>query len=323
MSGGAAMSATGVGVGQKVAASDGRMVPPDGVVVTKTQLILALGVTLLGMLAFADPLIELAGLWMNDGLRSIGILVLPVSAWLAFRAWRWSDWQSGGSWWGVILLAAALAAARFDTTMFPAWRLDGGGIVNFLPVGFRLLLYVVGAVIFFGGTAPLRRALFPLLLILLINPCPRFMDSLLDQPLQNAGARVARGFAELLGVPLDGDLLHLMFTPANGVFIAPGCDGLRGAVTLGFATLVAGHLYRLRPWVHVGYVLAAVLTAYLLNFVRLCVVVAYTGLAAHVSPSWFGHGEAFDYFEGGILFLLVAGLFLNWPRRHPQLCTPK
>ena len=317
------MKAARVGVGQEVAANTWQTPLPDDAVVTKTQLILALGATVLGLAVFAEPLVDLSGLWMTDGLRSIGILVLPVSVWLTFRAWRWSDWQSGGSWWGALIIAVAFSAARFDIRMFPALHLDGGAIINFVPIGFKLLLYVVGAVILFGGTVPLRRALFPISLILLINPCPHFVELLLDLPLQNTGARIARGFASLLGVPLDGDLLHLMFTPRNGVFIAPGCDGLRGAVTLGFATLVAGHLYRLRPWIHVGYVLAAILAAYLLNFLRLCVVVAYTALATHVSPSWFSHGEAFDYFEGGILFLLVAGLFLNWPRKHPQLCTSK
>ncbi len=296
---------------------------PHAATVSRTRLLLALGTTLLGLAAFTKPLIDVAGLWLNDGLRSIGILVLPVSAWLAFRSWRWSDWQSGGSWWGAIPIAIALMLAGFDMTTFPTLQLLGGAAINLIPVGFRLLLYVAGAVILFGGAAPLRRALFPLSLLLLINPCPHFVESLLDLPLQTAGARVARGFAGLLGVPLDGDLLHLMFTPRNGVFIAPGCDGLRGVITLGFATLVAGHLYRLRPWVHAGYVLAAILAAYLLNFLRLCIVVGYSALAAHVSSGWFGHGETFDYFEGAILFLLTAGLFLNWPRRHPELCTPK
>jgi len=307
----------------EAATTDGSSPSSDNAVITRKQLILALVVTTLGLAAFTGPLIVLAGLWMHDGLRSIGVFVLPVSVWLAFRAWRLSDWQSGGSWWGALPMAAALAAGRIDNAMFPLWHFQGGAIVNFMPLGAKLLLYVMGAVIFFGGTVPLRRALFPLALILLINPCPPFVESLLDLPLQQAGARVARGFAQLLGVPLNGDLLHLMFTPRNGVFIAPGCDGLRGAITLGFATLLAGHLYRLRPWIHVGYVMAAVLAAYLLNFVRLCVVVIYTALATHVSPNWFSHGETFDYFEGAILFLLVAALFLNWPRRHPELCTPK
>lgn len=317
------MSASETAGGGRASTRAPQTTAPHAAAVSKTQLLLALGVTLLGLTAFSDRLIELAGLWTTDGLRSIGILVLPVSAWLAFRSWRWSDWQSGGSWWGAIPIAIALLAARFDNTMFPTLQLVQGAVINLIPIGFRLLPYVAGAVIFFGGLLPLRRALFPLSLILLINPCPHFVDSLLDLPLQNAGARIARGFAGLLGVPLDGDLLHLMFTPSHGVFIAPGCDGLRGSITLGFATLVAGHLYRLRPWIHAGYVLAAILTAYLLNFLRLCIVVIYSALAAHVSPTWFGHGETFDYFEGGILFLLAAAAFLNWPRRHPELCTPK
>ena len=311
----------GIGLGDSAVPHSGTVLAPGGTAVSRTQLMLALGVTVLGLGVFNVQLATLWHTWMSDGLRSIGILVLPVSVWLAFRAWRWSDWQSGGSWWGVLPLGVALALAHAGNPVVPG--IGGRGLIHLIPLGLKVLLYVAGAVVFFGGITPLRRALFPLLLILLINPCPAFVEPLLDLPLQSAGARVARGFAGMLGVPLNGDLLHLMFTPTNGVFIAPGCDGLRGAVTLGFATLVAGHLYRLRPWIHAGYVLAAMAAAYLLNFVRLCVVVIYTALAAHVSPSWFSHGEAFDYFEGGILFLLVAGLFLNWPRRHPELCTPR
>jgi len=35
-----------------------------------------------------------------------------------------------------------------------------------------------------------------------------------------------------------------MFAPDFGMFIAPGCDGIRGAITLGYLALVLGYLKR-------------------------------------------------------------------------------
>lgn len=287
---------------------------------TRLQYALALLVTLLGLSAFDLRLRYLWQTWMDDALRSIGLVVLPVALWLALRRWQQADWQRGGTWWGLVPLLLTVAIGLFDG----ANHLQlGGQTIMVFPLGVLVSGYLMGAVLLFGGVPAWRRALFPLLLVVLINPIPSALEKWLDLPLQEFGARVARGFADLLGVPLQGDLLHLMFEPDRGVFIAPGCNGLRGAVTLAFLALVGGHLYRLRFWPHLAYVTAGILAAYLLNLIRLCVVVAYTAAARHMSPAWYGFGEQFDYLAGGLLFVLTVLAFLQWPRRHPELCSPE
>ncbi len=291
---------------------------------TPAQLAFAGAVTLFGLVAgLSAPLQALWHIWTQDALRSIGMLLPPLALVLAFRAWRGFVWPVRmGTWWGMlpVVLAFVLAVAELPHFVLPA--LSGVQFVhqNPSPPGLLLFLYLSGAVLLFGGVTAWQRVRFALLLVLLSNPFPRVLQTLLDQPLQALGARVARGFAELLGVPLTGDLLHLMFTPAHGVFIAPGCNGLRGMLTLGLGALVAGHLYRLRLAPHAGYVLVAMSLAYLLNMIRLCVVVAYTALATRFD--FLGFGELFDYLMGGLLFVLTATALLHWPRRHPEWRKP-
>ena len=108
------------------------------------------------------------------------------------------------------------------------------------------IAYTAGFVLLFGGVRLLRAAWFPVVLMWFVNPVPHFFNRYIDLPLQHASAMVARSFAHALGQPLTPDQLSLMFTPKFGMFIAPGCNGIRGAVTMGFIALIAGYLYRLR-----------------------------------------------------------------------------
>ena len=103
-----------------------------------------------------------------------------------------------------------------------------------------------GLALLFGGQGLVRAAWFPLALLVAVNPVPHVFNVYVDLPLQRASAHVARAFAMALGQPLSPDKLRLMFTPEFGMFIAPGCNGIRGAVTMGLIALVAGYLYRFK-----------------------------------------------------------------------------
>ena len=106
------------------------------------------------------------------------------------------------------------------------------------------------------------------------------------------------------------------------MFIAPGCDGIRGAVTMGYLALILGYLYRfsLRAWVLS--VLGAVALGYVFNLIRLCFLVLFYRVA--LSFPWLQpHGEGADYLIGGLLFLSAAGLFAGIVRRNRQGAPPK
>lgn len=247
--------------------------------------------------------------WMHDPLRSIGILVPPASLALTLRAWKGLEWRpQDGSWWGLLVLSLA-AVARWVFDRFNLGLPGLTGTAHVVPTGVLVWAYVSGAVLLFAGTRAYRRAGFSIGLLLLINPAPAFLVHSFDYPLQALGADTARNMAGWLGLHLQGQQLHLMFAPDLGMFIAPGCNGLHGAVTLGLLALVIGHLGGQRPWVHALFVVGAVLLGYLLNLLRLCVLVIAYALALHW-PFLARHMEAADYVIGVCLFCGAIALLL-------------
>ncbi|MDE2235666.1 MAG: exosortase J [Gammaproteobacteria bacterium] len=273
-------------------------------------------------LCCAYPLRELWTFWTTDPLRSIGLAIPIASLVLLVRAWRWEDLNHGGTWWGLPVVLGALLLARTAYTLPLQFYLHSAyGLPSFevIPFGALLFAFTSGVVLLFAGAHAWRRAWFALLLLLFVNPVPHGFDVLVDLPLQYFAAHVARGFAALIGVPVSTGVLQMMFTPRLGMFIAPGCDGLRGAVAMGYLALVIGYLYRL-TWLRWAlYVLGAVLLAYVFNLLRLCGVVIYYWFAMRL-PAIADHATLADYLIGGVLFFCAALFLFSIPRRW-RPCT--
>lgn len=281
---------------------------------------------LIGVVSIWPTVDLLWALWTTDPLKSIGMFIPLVSSVLILRAWRSLHWQFAGTWWGFVVLALTSLAvvlrsrAVLVLVVSPRWS------VYFPPHSLVVVAYATGVVLLFGGTRLLRAAIFPLVLLWFVNPIPHVFNTLVDLPLQRASAHVARGFAHLLGQPLTTDQMRLMFTPDFGMFIAPGCNGIRGALTMGFIALIAAYLNRFRWYVTATVVAAAVLLGYLFNFLRLCLLVVYYIVALHL-PRLQQHGEMADYIIGALLFL-VGTFLLTWSIRNlatptdPDLSTP-
>ena len=236
-------------------------------------------------------------------------MVVPlVSLILILRAWRGLGWQAEGTWWGlaVILTTVAVVSVREQAILIlvisPKWS------TILPPPSLVLLAYGSGVVLLLGGARLYRAALFPILLLWFANPVPSRFSLFVDLPLQHVSAHIARVFAIHLGHTLTPDHLRLMFTPAFGMFIAPGCDGIRGAVTMGFIALIAGYVYRFRWYANALVVVGAILLGYVFNLARLCLLVLYYVVALHF-PSLQDKAENADYVIGAVLFL-VATLLL-------------
>ncbi len=273
---------------------------------------------------FSWQLSDLWRTWTTDPLRSIGMAIPVATAILAIRAWHLDDWSRGGSWWGLPLMLATLALATLAGAAPLVLRLPGSlpHSLNLIPIGVLLCGFVSGVVLLFAGTQAWRKAWFPLLLLMFVQPVPGWFDTAVDLPLQYMAAHAARGFAAFMAVPVSQGTLKMMFTPHLGMFIAPGCDGLRGAIAMGYLALVIGYLYKLR-WLRWGiYVALAVLLAYIFNLVRLCGVVVYYWFAMRV-PAIANHATLADYLIGGVLFFCAALFLFSIPRWwRPRSCTP-
>jgi exosortase J len=253
-------------------------------------------------------------MWMVDALKSIGMVVPLVSFLLILRAWRSIGWQMEGNWWGLAILLLTMAAVRFrDQAVLvlvfsPQWNVD------MPPLSLVALAYGAGVVLLFGGTRLFRAALFPIALLWFVNPVPHIFNVFVDLPLQRISAHVARAFAHALGQPLTPDQMRLMFTPEFGMFIAPGCNGIRGAITMGFIALIAGYVYRFRLRAHALVVAGAVLLGYVFNFARLCTLVLYYLVALRI-PWLRPRAEMGDYIIGACLFLFASLLLFYVIRR--------
>ena len=273
------------------------------------------------LIGFAGLLFIAASLlwriWTGDALRSIGVLFPIISIVLILRVWNRLGWETRGNWWGLLPLLYAAIMLRQGGNAIQALAVPFRGVVfSLLPLGLTVFAFGSGVVLLLGGVRLWRAALFPLLLLLFVNPVPKaFAD--LDLPLQYFCARVAHSFALAIGVHPDVDQLRMMFAPDFGMFIAPGCNGIRGAVTMGYLALVLGYLYRFSRSAWTLSVMGAVALGYVFNLVRLCFLVIFYRVAL-AFPSLQPHGEGADYLIGGLLFLSAAVMFtsvVRWSRR--------
>ncbi|HVG27816.1 MAG TPA: exosortase J [Acidobacteriaceae bacterium] len=280
---------------------------------------------LAGLLTIFSSVRMLWVIWRTDDLKSMGLVVPFLCAALILREWRRLGWETEGSWWGfaVLAISAALMFLR-DQTLFIV-TVNKDWLLQLPPLPLVAVVYAAGMVLLFGGKRLLRAAWFPVLLMWAVIPVPQTFSRRIDLPLQHASATVARAFAHALGQQLTQDKLRLMFTPEFGMFIAPGCNGIRGAITLGLAALVVAYLYRFRWFVFAPVVAGAVLLGYLFNFLRLCLLVVYYKIALPY-PWLQQRARGADFWIGGTLFvcaLIIFFAFADRLRRDPADVRPE
>ncbi|SEG61486.1 exosortase J [Bryocella elongata] len=268
--------------------------------------------------------IRLANFWLTDDLKSMGALIPLVCFALILRAWRSAGWNTRGTWWGIALLVFwAMVVFVRDQTLLVI-TVNKGWLLQIPPLPLVAVMYALGLVLALGGRDLLRRCWFPVLLMWAVIPVPQTFSRRVDLPLQYISAQVARSFAHLLRTPLTADRLRLMFTPNFGMFIAPGCNGIRGSITLGLAAIVVSYVYRFRWFVYAPVVLGSVMLGYLFNLLRLCLLVVYYKIALPY-PWLQTKGEMADYLIGGTLFMIALGIFftvVNYLREKPSDLRP-
>jgi exosortase J len=274
-------------------------------------------IALLGLLALSPALAQLWVSWTTDALRSIGMFFPIISVALTLHVWRRLGWETHGTWWGLLPLFYAVAATHTEGNTHVRFVLTSHVDFSLIPRGLTVFAYASGITLIFGGVRVWRQAAFPLSLLLFVNPAPQFFNAVVDLPLQYLSARATRAFAMMIGVHPNGEQLRLMFAPQFGMFIAPGCNGIRGGLTMAYLGLILGYIYKFSIRLRMFTVVCALALGYLFNLVRLCVLVLYYWLALHVHPLQ-AHAEAADYLIGVVLFVLATVLFFSLIRRNEK-----
>jgi exosortase A len=257
-------------------------------------LALVVGFGIIGW-TYADSLRSIVGKWLDDTAFSHGLLIAPISLWLAWRlrhavtAVRWHS-----SWSGVASLALAVSAwivARGTgvlvveqlavVTMVPAMVLAVLG-----PAATRVLAVPLGFLVF---AVPMGRALVPWL--------------------QQVTADISTWALQVTGVPIYRTNVFIQI-PSGSFEVAQACSGLNYSIAgLALGVLYSYLTYR-RPWKRLLSVAAFIVVPVLANGLR----VYFTILVSHLTEMEYGPGK--EHVEFGRVFFIVIMFVMFWIGRR-------
>lgn len=249
----------------------------------------AIALVLMGLLAY--PVGRwLVVQWFTNEYYSHGVLVPPVSAYLAWRAMRSSRAASAPA-------NAALALLVLGAGFYVV----GESLVARYLSALAVILMAGGLIGFLGSREALRRLAFPLTYLVFAVPLP-FVDGL-AVTMGTVTAGWATALARRLGVMAvsEGGRVTL---PACSLAVGAPCSGVRSLVALLALAAVWAYVVRGPRWARIALLVLAIPLASLANLLRV------TSLL-WVADRW-GLEAALRYyhdFSGPIFFALaLAGL---------------
>lgn len=243
---------------------------------------------------FAEPIRGLAVQWWDDPDAGHGLLLFPVSLWLAWQAGLRHDTKSNVPLGSAILIVAMLLRAL------------GGLAAEFFTQRFSIWLTIVGLVVFMWGVRQVLHWWLPITLLLLAIPLPATITNSLAVPLQFRASKLGTALIEWRDIPvrLQGNVIDI---PGQRLFVAEACSGLRSLTALIALGVLMGGIWLTTLPGRLLVLLLAVPVAIALNAVRIFLTAF---LMYFVSPEL---GQGFMHkSEGWALFvialLLIAGV---------------
>lgn len=259
------------------------------VMTSQRRAALAAGLVAVLLLVLSYPVLRwLIKEWLTNDYYSHGWLVMPVSAFLAWRLWPRGELTPDNL--GLVPLTLGLLgylAALLSKAYFLA--------------ALALIALLAGLVWFFLGTKALSRLAFPVGFLVLMIPLP-FVEAA-SLPLQLLTGSCSTAVARLAGV--DATVRGAQVTvPGVDLVVGAQCSGLRSIVAL--LTLVAIFVFVLDGpwWGRLLLALSAVPVAIVGNILRVASLL-------WVADTW-GSGAGLTYYHdySGIVFFLIAFILL-------------
>lgn len=227
--------------------------------------------------------------WARSGEYGHGFLLLPVSAYLAWKrrlAAREPTRRMGLAvlFGAVLLFMLGTVAAEFFTRRLAVW------------------LALAGLCLYYAGARQLKAWWLPFFLLLFTIPLPEVVLNSITLPLQLFASRVAVATLKFRHVPaaLAGNII---FLPGQQLFVAEACSGLRSVSALLGLTLLMAGTGLTTPLFRGLLVALAVPAALLANVFR----VFATGYAAYYIGPDVAEGALHEV-AGMAVFLLALGL---------------
>ncbi|MCB1954763.1 MAG: exosortase A [Rhodocyclaceae bacterium] len=181
-------------------------------------------VTVVWALLYRAPIAEMTNIWLRSDTFAHGIIVLPISLWLAWRAAFWREFEGPRP----TLLALPLVLG-FALLWLAGALVSAAGAVHFATVGL-----LVSALWCAMGNTLARRLAFPLGFLFFAPPVGEFLvPTLMDHT-----AEFTVWALRITGVPVFQEGLH--FVLPNGRWsVVEACSGIRYLI----ASLMVGTLY--------------------------------------------------------------------------------
>lgn len=244
------------------------------------------------LVLFWTPMEMLAYDWWNNPEAGHGLLLAPLSIYLAWKSGLVADRVPRPVLGSAILLsgillryASALAAERFT-------------------MRFSMLLALAGLIIFWYGVRQVLHWWLPGMLLFLSIPLPEVVLASLALPLQMQASQIGAALLEWRQIPvlLAGNVIHL---PGRSLFVTEACSGLRSLTALIALGVLIGGLWLRYPLTRIALLAVAIPVAVLLNGIR----VFLTGfLVFFVDPAL---GEGFMHMTEGWIIFVVAFAILG------------
>lgn len=236
------------------------------------------------------------GEWMGNDYYSHGILILPVSLYLAIQRFRHDEslpWPPrGGSNYGLLALAPALALYLYFFNN-KAYYL----------AALAMIALIAGLVWVFGGETSIRRLIFPIAYLAFMVPLPFIERSTL--PLALFTGVCSTGLVQFLGLNLTvvGNSVTL---PNANLVIGAQCSGINSLIALTALTTLLAYVLDGPWWGRILLVALSIPLAMLGNILRVASLIVVAARMGAEAAFIFYH----DY-SGPVFFILI--LLLLWP----------
>lgn len=237
-------------------------------------------------------LVRLVSQWNTDEDMGHGFFVPILAAYIAWESReKFLAAPAKPNWWGLALVVYAglqLMLATLGAELFLART--------------AIVLSIIGAVWFVGGTQRLRALSFPLFLLFFMVPIPAIIYNQITFPLQLMASQAAEWALMVIGIPVlrEGNVLELA---GQKLSVVEACSGIRSLLTLSFLSLVYGHFFEKRTWMRVLLFVATAPIAMLANASR----VTLTGILADYNPEL---ATGFFHSASGWVIFMVALVIL-------------
>lgn len=269
----------------------------------KGNVAIAAGVTavLYGIL-FARPAQSLAMVWWTDDSNGHGLLLAPLSFWLAWKAGR-APKATPQMGLGIAMLFMAVVA-----------RYAGDLASELFVMRCSMILAAGGIVVCYAGIRQLLHWWLPFTLLTLSVPIPEVILNSVALPLQFTASKIGAALLQTRDIPirLSGNVILMagkMGQPPQQLFVAEACSGLRSLTALISLGVLLGALF-LRKWpLRVVLIALTIPVAILINGFRIFI----TGFLVYfVSPEM---GQGFMHTTEGMLMFgisfLITGM-ITW-----------